>query len=52
MASWKRFERYVAGQLGTTRIPVLGREGADVAVGGLWIDCKKRQQVPEGGKRR
>jgi hypothetical protein len=46
MASWKRFERYVAAQLKTKRIPILGREGADIASNRLWIDCKKRQQVP------
>lgn len=47
MASWKRYEREIAKALGGERIPILGREGADIDVNNLWIDCKKRQQVPK-----
>lgn len=46
--SWKRFERYVARTFNTQRIPVLGKEDADViAPEGLWIDAKQRQEVPK-----
>jgi len=41
------FERWAAAQLGGRRIPLLGREGADIAIDGLWIDCKKRAEVPQ-----
>ena len=47
MASWKRYEREIAKILGGKRIPILGREGADIDVNNLWVDCKKRQQVPK-----
>lgn len=46
--SWKAYERWVAKKLGTTRIPVLGREGADIEADNLWIDCKHRVEVPKG----
>jgi hypothetical protein len=46
--AWKAYERWVAGLYGVGRIPVLGREGADIAVDEhrLWIDCKLRLEVP------
>jgi hypothetical protein len=44
--AWKAYERWVAKLFNTTRIPVLGKEDADVIGEGFWIDCKLRQEVP------
>ncbi len=45
--AWKRFERQVAAVFDTHRIPVLGREGADILGRGLSIDAKLRKEVPK-----
>lgn len=45
---WKAFERYVASQLGSQRVPVLGREDSDIeSVNNLWVDAKLRLEVPK-----
>lgn len=45
--AWKAFERYVASELGTKRIPVNGRTGPDIIAGNLAVEVKLRRSVPK-----
>ena len=46
---WKRNERETAKRLGGRRVPVTGRQRGDqpdIEHGGLSIECKKRNNIP------
>jgi len=48
--SWKRFERYVAEQLGGRRIPVSGVSSGfkgDVLHDWFFVECKWGKQIPK-----
>jgi hypothetical protein len=42
---WKAVERGVAQRLGTTRIPLLGRKGCDMANDALFIEVKSQKRI-------
>lgn len=44
--SWKRTERRIAALLGGERVPIAGRQGADIAHSWLSIEAKHRQTLP------